>query len=127
MDVVSVIHLRKMRKRIADTLSANKNQQRYKKEVLMTIQTFVNTILCYLMLCGYHVFSNWIQLSPILTFLSTNFLWCLVVASGGYSAVLFNADVRRVALHPLKLISRGVRPNSPNTSATPHIRAWSHK
>ncbi|KAJ1362317.1 hypothetical protein KIN20_021841 [Parelaphostrongylus tenuis] len=101
MDIISIVSLRKMRKKVANTISVNMNKQRYHKELLMTVQVFINTTLCYIMLCSYHIFSDWLEVSPLMTFLTTNFLWCFVLASGGFTAIMLNNEIRRILIYPL--------------------------
>lgn len=102
MDVITIVQLRQMRKRVASTLSIDMKKQRYRVEAIMTVQTFLTTLLRYVNLFAYHIISLWIQMTPMLTFLFTNFLWCAVLAGGGYITALVNADIRNTVLHPFR-------------------------
>ncbi|KAK6752790.1 hypothetical protein RB195_003910 [Necator americanus] len=103
MDITSICYLRHMRNRVLNTLSTAKRKQRFRMEVVLTVQTFVNTSLYYVMIFSYHFGSELFNVHPMITFLSTNFLWCLVIASGGYTAVLICDELRDVILHPSHL------------------------
>ncbi|EPB77626.1 hypothetical protein ANCCEY_03298 [Ancylostoma ceylanicum] len=119
MDLVSILYLRRARKRVGNSLAIGKKKERFKREVVMTVQTFINTSLFYIMVFSYHYAYALFSACPLVVFLSTNFLWSVVIASGGYTAVFINKDLRGTLMHPSRLYGRKLTSESILTHRTP--------